>query len=641
MSTSDKRLVIDDLRGGRNGFDPPWALQNNQCVDAVNVDFYGTRFAHKRLGMTAASTTGVTCTGVISSLFRHVPGILQSAAELWMVDDSATPIVNRLAGGTSFAAPTLLDAPTGNGYDFTGASINGKFFCAYKSGTARHHCWDGSTVRRTGLAATGAPTAANGAVGGTYAATLRYYRQRSTVQDGGGITIRRSEPSASVSFTPDGAHTTAVVTKATAIGEGETHWEVEGSTDNSTFYRLSTVVIATATYADSAVTTSYNTNPLSAETGVYTLQKPYRFIAADQNRHLGLGSWTATDKQSRLEISAVIGSLDISDEERIDTSAINYYIDFEESDTGVPTGLKGPIFGAFFVFKDRQVWQLTPTGQTSKPYEQKKIAPHIGALHHHAIDVGEDAGGSPAIYFMSHRGPYRWSIAGLEYLGHTLEDYTLTGTTINLAATKSVARVVYFPDKRQVWYWWATGSSNDCNQGFIYDVVGGGWTRIPTGDKLANVRCAVMFANTLGASMSLDLKPYVGQTGGNARLWKCDTGVSDNGTSFQGYILTKAYEFAPGFYGKAMDGVLLAQAASGVTITDTITADFGFATASATVSLTATGSETRVSRMVADSGLAGNMQFHQHTIGDAAASTAAWTLDRYVIPYTAQQAVSR
>lgn len=643
MADKESRLVIQDLRGGRNGFDPPWAIRDNECADAVNVHWYGgTRLAKKRGGTTSVLTTfssGGPFTGTTSSLIRHLPSPNQAAAELWAIDDAN--VVGRMAGGTTFAAPTLKDAPTGNGWDWTGTSINGLLMLGYKSGTARLHCWDGATVRRTGLAATVAPTAADGG-SGSYAATLRYYRQRSTVQSSG-ITVRRSEPSPSVSFTPSGSGANATVTQAAVINEGETHWEIEGSTDNATFYRIATVAIGTPTYADTATTASYSSNPLSALTGVYTLQKPYKFVRADQNRLLGLSSWTSTDKQSRLEISAVIGSSDIGDAERVDTSAVNSYIDFDENDSGVPTGLAGPIFGTFFVFKDRQTWQLTPTGQTAAPYQQFAVYKTIGALHHLSITIGEDSAGNPALYWMSHRGPYRWTINGPEYIGKNIEDIVIG--SINLAATNSVARTVYYENLRQVWFWFATGSSNDCNVCVFYDVMTGGWSRVPSTDALANVRCAVMFSNTLGASMSYDLKPYIGQAQAVNRLWKADTGTTDNGTSIMGFVTTKAYEpGGPGFYGGVGEPTLTALAANGVTVTDTGIGDFGVQNNVGTVDLSPVSqgrTETRITKKISGAGFSGQLRFIQHQIGDQRATANAWTLERLVVPYSRYQAVGQ
>lgn len=634
MSDKKQRAAIADISRGRNGYDAEWAIRDDECVDNPNIDYYKSKFGNKRGGMTAPSTSGTTRTGTTSSLFRHVPSTDETLAELWAVDDAATPIIERLAGGTAWSAPTLKDAPTGNGWDFTAASINGKFALAYKSAQGRLHFWDGSTVRRGGLAATAAPTAADTG-GGAYAAVLRYYRQRVTVQSGG-VTIRRSEPSPYVAFTPSGAGTAARVTRATFPNEGETHWELEASTDSVTFYVIATTVVATTTYDDSAATTSYSSNPLSDLTGKYSLQKSYKFVAADQNRLLGFGSWTTTDKQARIEISAVIGSADVGDEERVDTSLVNSYIDLDENDSGVATGLCGPILGSYFAFKERQVWQLTATGSPSQPYRQDAISKSIGAIAHVAIARAEDKDGNAALYWMSHRGPYRWSINGLEYLGRGIEDYVLGPTaTINLAATKRVSVVSYYADKRQVWFWWATGSSNDPNVCFFYDVVSGGWSRVPSTDNLANVRCAVQFANTLGAAMSRDLKPYVGQTGGTVRIWKADTGTDDNGTAFKAYVVTKAYEpGGPGFFGEVSDSILLAKAASGVTITDMIIPDFDASRAkTGTCTLTAAGSETRVQKRIEESAFGEDVSFIQHQIGDSAAVSNAWTLDRLVTPY--------
>lgn len=636
MADKKTRHVIDDIRGGRNGYDAAWAIKDTECADAVNVDFYKARFANKRGGLSDPSlTSGLT--GVASFLYRHVPSTDETAAELWGTDDSGTPQIKRLAGGTAWAAPTLKDAPTGNGWDFTAASINGKLMLAYKSAQGRLHCWDGSTVRRTGLAVPAAPTAANTGVG-TYALVLRYYRVRWTVQSGG-VTIRRSEPSSYVAFTPTGLPLAARVTQPTVANEGETHWEVEASTDSFTFYLLSAVAIGTTTYDDSAATTSYSSGTLSAVTGTYTLQKAYKFIAADQNRLLGFGSWTATDKQARIEVSAVIGALNIGDEERVDTS-INSFIDLDENDSGVATGLAGPIFGAYFAFKDRQVWQLTATGVTSGPYRQEAISKSIGAISHHAICRGEDKNGNAALYWMSHRGPYRWSINGLEYIGRNVEDYVLGGNaTINLAAAKSVARAIYYPDKRQVWMWWATGNADDCNQGFIFDVQTSGWSRVPTGDLWANVRTSTLFANTIGASMSRDLKPYIGQTGGNSRVWKTDTGTDDTGTPFQAYVITKAVEpGGPGNKGGVGDSLLLAKAGSNVMITDTVTADYGLQTTTGTATLTASGSETRVSVRVEGSALSGDVTFIQHQVGDASPIANSWTIDRLIMTSSKHEA---
>lgn len=839
MADRKGRHVINDLRGGRNGYDPPWAIADNECADAVNVDTYKATMGNKRSGMVLATTTGMTIAGVISALDRHVPSTNEANAELWAVDDSATPIVNRLAGGTVWTAPTLKDAPTGNGWDFEFASINAKLAIAYKSAQNRMHFWAPSdavpSVRRGGLIAPVVPTVADngtghtiavdatatlnyaagtsyshtcsasatllwvftksasavsavtyngvamtqtehatsgydiqvwflvspasgahtvaittaGSVGaasvsytnaritsvpdvpatrhsepastatesvtpisdlcwaifavsdntssaptagagstaravpsaasamglfdsngpitppsaysmsvgitaasdglsilnafapnsGSYQSVLRYYRVRWTRQLAG-ITVGRSEPGTSVAFTPSGSGDSARITQPAVANEGETHWEIEGSTDNVTFYRLATVAIATTTYDDSAATTSYSGNPLSALTGVYTLQKPYKFVAADQNRLLGFGSHNPADKQSRMEFSAVIGSLDIGDEERVDTTT-NYFLDFDENDSGSPTGLLGPVLGSYIAFKQRQVAQLTPTGSPGQPYRQDFLSKSIGATNQEGITRGEDANGNPALYWMSYNGAYRWGVRGLEYLGRNMEDYVVAGNAvINLAATKRIAVTVYYPDKRQVWFFWATGTSNDPNVGAIFDVKNGGWSRIPSGDLLAAVRCATLFSNTIAASMSRDLKPYVGQVGAVKRLCKCDTGTDDLGTPYRAFLLTRAED--PGGDGYACEignPILLAKASQGVTITDTIVADYGLQTRTGIANISPESSESRVAVVLEGAGLSGASTI-QHQIGDAIPISNTWTLDQLVTPWTRRGALS-
>lgn len=650
MAPTFGTFVIGDLRGGRNGYLPAWAIAENQCADAVNIDWYQTTFARKRGGTSAFTFLGTAPGGKISSLARHVPATDDTAAEMWLADDAGTTEILRLAGGTSWAAPTLKDNPTGNSWDFSWATCNGKLFIAYKSAQGRLHCWDGSTVRRTGISSgSTAPTVANTG-GGTYAAVARYYRVR-FCEFSGGFCLRRSEPTSSVVFTPSGTGTAARVTRPTAPSEGENFWELEASADGITFYKLygaeggfvdgllgDAILLATTTGDDTATVDQYADGMVSVLTGTYTLQKSYRFLAADQGRLLGFGSWTTTDKQNDIEISAVIGSLDVGDVERVDTATTNFRIGLDENDSGIPAGLIGPITGSFLAYKSRQTFLLTPTSNTTAPYRVDALSKSVGLVYHAAVDRGEDESGNAAAYWMSHRGPYTWGLRGVQYIGQGIEDLILGPTsTINLGATHVVAWTRFFPDKRQVWFAFATGASNDPDTLCIYDVRNKGWSRFTGG--MAAARCCVMFSNTVGASMSRDLKPWIGQTGGAATLWKCDTGTDDAGSPFQAYVITKAAEpGGPGFNGRVGDAMLLAKAATGVTITDTVTADFGLQTKQGTALLTAAAAETRVSVPLGDSAFAG-CQFVQHQIGDGSAASNAWALDRLIVPYLQQEPV--
>jgi len=628
--------------------DPPWAIGDTEVVDAVNVDWYQTRLGVKRNGeatVTVSFSSGGPMTNVMS-LYRHVPGTNEGAAELWITDDQTAGArkLARMAGATTFAEVTKKDPMTAAApfADVCSTSTNAKHVMAYESAVDRLHLWDGATMRRAGLGApTGNAVADQG--GGAYAAVIRYYRTRWTEQVGG-ITVRRSEPSPISTFTPSGGGTAARVSRSAAPAEGETHWELEASTDGVTFYRIATIVIATTFYDDSAATTTYNLSPLSQLTGTYTVQKSYRFIAADQNRLLGFGSFTATDKQSRIEYSAVLGSLDVGDIERVDTT-VGWYADLDEADSGVPTGLGGPCNGAFLAFKERQTWLGTPTGNVDRPYNWAAISKSVGALSQQSIVRGEDESGNPAIYWMSLRGAYRWGVRGLEYIGYGVEDLLLgPSDTIRLVtlALGPLAHSCYYQDKRQVWFWVAVNSNPSAVPYALlkYDIASGGWSRSPTvtDTTLSMAWCATLFANTLGATMSKDLKPYISTAslGGTATLFKADTGVA----STRAYIVTKAIEpGGPGRTGEVGEAVLLAAVSAGVTITVSVSGDFGSQSMSGTALLTAIGAETRVQVPVIGSALS-EIAFVQYTIGDAAAVATAWNLDRVVVPIGPHQAVS-
>jgi hypothetical protein len=843
-----RRQIITAQTGGRNGYAPPWEVQDTECVDAVNVDLYGTPFARKRGGLVNPNFTGAGGASRCSTLYRHVPATDPTVAELWATDNSAG--IFRLAGGPAWVTPTVQDPPTGQGWNVTYASINGKLMIAYQSAQPRLHLWDGTTVRRAGIRAALQPlvadqgvgqtisyevgsarvltsvgptftftitsTATNpvvfvavsdGNVGGTtgvtangtamalvgstlnlpgtrrvhlslymlaggspgnktivvttsganaidvaaatyagaavaavdstgstvngtagsfytsvtagtttvapgamtvgvfyiddpsagafanhvpgttprqdaniglmwgdsntqqtppgfvslgarwvvggspctaaivasfapsgtgYPSVQRFYRVRWTRQTSG-LTLGRSEPGPMTVFTPSGSAIAARVSQPSQPGESETHWEVEASIDGVSFYRIATVAKGTTVYDDTNATTTYANFPLSALTGTYSLLPAAKFIAADQGRLLTFGSWTPTDKQNDIIVSAVIGATDISDEERMDTTT-NYRIGLDENDSGVATGILGPVNGAYLAFKDRQTWLLTPSGLTTQPYYVSALTKTVGAVGHAAMDRGEDANGNACAYWMSHKGAYRWGLTGLEYIGRNMEDYVLPGgnsvTQINLNPASNVAVVRYFPDKRQVWYWWATTGSDGPNMLAIYDVMHEAWTRVPSTDTLANVRCACLFSNTVGAAMSLDLKPYVApwNLAMGLIVKKADSGYDDDGVPFRAYVITKAVEpGGQGTFGECGDAELLAKTANGVTLQKTTIADFGTQTHSSSASLGATGAQTRVHVQFLDTGIS-NVRFVQHQIGDSVAVANTWTLERLITP---------
>lgn len=648
-----KPIVIADLRGGRNGSDPPMSLRFDQCVEGRNVDWKDATGAHKRGGSIAVAQTGGTAfTLGVQTLERHIPGSVETAAELWGIDGAATPIVKRLTGGTSWANVTLDDAIATKPQEVIGAALNGKRFFAFDSTVDRLHVYDpqlsSPRVRRVGFATPAAPTAANQGVG-TYAATLRYYRVR-WLHLNGTLVIRRSEPGASVTITPSGTGLSVRVTQPTVAGEGETHWEIEVSLDNTTFYRLSQTVIATTTYDDSAVTTTYASNTLSDPTGMHSRFPSVKFLITDGNRLIGGGSWEPTGadsggKSSRVWFTPVLGSADKGDDERVPNQTTQKnWVDVNENDGGGLTGLGGPLNGVPWYFKYRQVGKLRPTGDVTTPYLPRKVRDDIGCISHKSIAIGEDHLGRPALYFYSHRGPYRVTADGdIQYLGRDNEDLW---RTVNLGATSVVSHSIYYPDLHQWWVYVATGSSNDPDLKMMFDVqrgfpdengqIRGGW--MPHDGDSAGARCSCLFSNTLGASMSRDLKPHIGRSTGTT-IFKCDTtDLDDNGAAFRGYTTTRPLLTTPDLLHKVglEQATIIGKALAGSDLTVTITRDFGKETRTHSVSLAPVGSETRIVKKVEGSEM-GEADSVQYTVGDTAVSTEAWLWDAIVAPVLSQE----
>lgn len=643
MSLKDRKAIpIVGLRG-RDGSTPSEvAIPEFRAKEIWNCDLYQASFARKRGGSAAvfALTTSEAFTGVLSHLSRHVPTADETLAELWGADNAATPVVQRLAGGTAWASPTLKDNIATRPQDVVAVSFNGKNFMFFDSSVDRSHVWDGSTVRRTGLATPAAATVANTG-SGSYAATLRYYK----IAYRNSTDTRRSELSAAVSFTPSGSGTHARLTKPAAINEGETHWIVYASADDQTYVAVANIEVATTTYDDNTAPADYSgTAPQIA--GSQTVPTSAKYGMTDGNRLLQAGAWeTSGAKHSRVWFTPVLGTADLGDDERIpDTVDQENWIDLDENDGGFITGMGGPLQGVPWVFKYRQVWKLVPTGEVTAPYLPRSVSKSIGCIRHQSIVMAEDEMGNPAIYFLSHRGPYRAGPRGLEYLGRDIENLW---ATVNLGATNVSCHAVYHADKHQVWFWLATNSANDPNRIAVFDVQQGepdqngairnGWS-IYDGD-LAAARCSTMFANTLGATMSRDLKPYTGKSSGTVILKGDTSDTDDAGTAFQAYVDLPTRHFAGLTKKFGIDQGIVLGSAGSHTLRLTLTRDYGVDSSTANVTMTAAGSETRTQK-VWESGVTADARAVQIRVGDASAVATAWTIDALVVQVREQEPVA-
>lgn len=634
-------LSLGDFRGGQNSTDSPIDLQPNQVVSFRNGDTFRTKLFRKRGGATAPAI-GAVFSGIISSLIAHFPDNNPGHAELWGVDDHNPPIVGRMAAATVFTAVTLVDAisSAAGGVAVRGASYNGKLFLAFNSGASASYVWDPNLsvpqVRKVGLLAPNQPSVADTG-GGAYAAILRFYRTRELIKHGSVIDAY-SEPSSVVQFTPSGGGTAARVTKAAGFGQLSTHWIVEGSADNVTFYKLSgDIVIGTTTYDDTAAPSTYAGGTLSPVLGAFTTFFDFtsapRYVIAAFNRVFYAGAYGASPA-SRVWYTPSKGTADKGDDERIPNSlTVRNWVDLGEGIGGDITGFAGPIYGAIYVFKYKQIRQMTPTGASSPVFDVIELSDTRGAIEQECICVGEDATGRSCVYFMDPQvGPMLIGAQAPLPIGDAIRDLW---DTVNLSATSKVGQIVDYPAKGQVWFWFATGSSNDPNIRAIYTKATGGWQVDDTGGKTRLARCAVLFPRTPGASMSRDKVPYVGYSQVANTLLRCDTAdLDDAGTAYQAVVKTKALTLNKGKKFRVSVPVIVAQAASGVTLTVTLDCDFGKTIQTGTIDLTpiaVEGSATRVWRKVEgiDQAEARDVQLQ---IGDAAAIANSWTVESVHLP---------
>ncbi len=639
MATTKKYLVIGDLRGGRNGSDAPLSLPDTQCVEALNVDWYRATLGSKRNGASsvslAPSIAGIAFTGYLSSLFYASYGYTDypfavDSAKIVNFYEGSYPGWTRVFNGDAISAnPEAVNAVT----------FNNRTYVCYNSGVDRLHYWTREwsatdTFYRVGIPVpVAAPTVTNYG-SGSYAATLRYYKV-AFVDISGSDTLNRSELSPLVSFTPSGSGSAARVARPTGhAGEHYTHWELYGSSDGNLYRLLDTIEILTTTYDDTTAPGSYD-GEFAPVVGANTPPGSWKYIATNGNRLLGVGNWVG-GQQSRVWYTPVYGASDIGDAERIPTSN---FIDLDAYDGDTATGIVGSFMGNSIVFKQRQIWRLVPTGDDVTPYSAICLTKAIGCVAPKSIAIGEDENGSPSLYFMSHRGPYRLGSSGLEYCGRDIEDLT---ATMNQTATVP-CHATWHPSRHQMWFWVALNSDSYPSERLVMDTqlarrgaegVRGGWSR-HTGVS-CTARCSMSFGPTMTSGARLDTLPYAGSSATVNLLLKCDddTVTRDNTTPFQAYIKTKPYPLGGlGFNCSVKQSHLTAKAGEGVTITQTIDRDYGAEVRESTCPLTSTGDETRVQRQFEGSDMqgAGVVQFQ---VGDDQALSQTWTLDALVVPYS-------
>jgi len=605
-------FIIDSLLGGVNDSDPAISLPNDQATVATNVEFFLSMLGERRRG-TSATTLPASISGKdrVTFLHRHIPGTDPTAAEFWVLGVTGTSTYQLAKKTTSWTDITVGDAPTLTGfsqYQWNAASHAGKLFIAYDSSVDRLHVVDaGATaLRRVGLAAPGAaPTGADDGGAGTFSGT-RYYRVRYTVQVSGVTTIR-GEPSAVLTFAPNGNDTGIVVTKPSTISESETHWELEASLDNANFYRLATTVVGTTTVTDTTnVVTGYAASyTLSEDIEDYSLIPSVRYLVVDEDRLVSGGSWETSAHSSRVMWTPVGSADGVGNDERLELDT-DPLVDLDSLEGGPLTGLANSSAGEIFAFKFNRIYKLVRSGIRTRAYDVICLSKARGALHGSVVN-GVDQTGRPCVYFLDPAvGPCRAGAGGIKQCG---ADIYNTWTTRNLEATKVICCGLYYPSTSQVIWNIATGSSNTPDLSIVLhtnlmreadDGTRRGWT-IWNGTRSKGMAMCLFSSNIEdGAARNHTLVPFIG-TEGLGLVHQCDTGTTDNGTAYSARIVTKPYFIKSILHQFGVrSGALLAKAVTGAKVDVKVIRDFGLETpvTVSNVTFDATASETDVIKVL-------------------------------------------
>lgn len=592
-------FTIQNLRGGMNDTDPPQSLPDDQVVEATNVEFIASTLGERRRGSESVSLSGATnISGEshIAFLAAHLP-VNTTVENSYLFAVGATPgssagISYRSGGSWNNISP--VDAFTNTSPDvfkMHAVSTHGKLFICYNSSVDRMHVWDGTTLRRTGVATTtSAPTAVDTAVAGSFTGT-RYYRVRFIERNLSNVVLRRSEPSGELTFNPNGSFDGAVVTRPTTpANEGITHWELEASSGDGNFYVIATTAIGTTTYTDTNnPATAYANFELSEDVGGYENIESAKFVIADQDRLIFGGSWEDATHGSRISWTPPYAATGVGNDERI-RADVDSFVDLDWQEAGELTGLSRPINGTFYAFKNSRIYKIQRTGDPDTPYDFFLITTSRGALWGSVID-GVDETGRPCVYFLDPAvGPCRISSFG---------DQQMTGLrgtweTVNTTADDVVCHGIYYPDKFQVQWWVATNNAQSPNYMMVSQTTElnsqsgateRGWSVWNGTNSEAFCSCILPEPTTDADTgiVSLTYRPYIGMSlagdsGGVAAILRCDTGDDDAGDAYTAKIVTKPYIVAGlSNYWGAMMANLLARPLddSGVTLNVKFIRDFG------------------------------------------------------------------
>jgi hypothetical protein len=597
-------LVIDDLRGGMNNSDPPHALADDECVLAENVEWFNSTLGERRAGTATVSLTSSSLGDetVVVHVSQWFPSNVPTLPEHWAI--SVTPgvsvsVARRYLSVWNPVTPSdTIHNTVPDIYGIRSQALGGLLFWTYASDVDRLHVWDGTTLRRTGLAQPSPPTGADTG-SGSYA-TARYFRVRFVQLNISSQAIRRSEPSTALTFTPSGSGSGVIITMPALLSEGETHWEVEASTDNVTFYRIARQAVGSTTYTDStAFASGYaSQGPVSEVIGTYLLQPSAKYIAVDGDRLLLAGHWTDASLQSTVWWTPVSADPGAGNSERLPLNTNNSE-NLDGNEGGPITGIGSSVYGIWYVFKWSHIYRMVRTGDVTRAYASDTLSKSRGAIPGSVIP-GSDENGNPCLYFLDPQlGPSRLGNFGLQ----TIHGMRGTWDRINLLATSS-GHGVYYAAKHQVHWWIAIDGATTPNYELVLQVSemksnGGsasrGWS-VATGVR-ANAVCSAILTEQvfIDSIQYLSDRPFVGLPAPYL-LQQCDVSTMDAGVPYVAKIRTKPYIVA-GLLNRwgAMLAALLATAVEGASIVIRLIRDYGLEDSEdINVDMSPTGDESMV-----------------------------------------------
>lgn len=630
-------ILIGNLKGGMDDSDLPAGLADDQCALVENVELFYSTLGERRLGCMPIDLTasGLTIATIGVHLTEYLPTNDITEPEYWAiaatVDDLAV-MARYFSGAWSPVVPADPIVPSSPEiYQIQSQSLNNKLFFTYLNDVGRVHLWDGAKFRRAGLAEPPDPPTAIDEGVGTYPATVRYFRYR-YIEQQGTVIVRRSEPSESVTFTPSGSGDGATITRGSIIGEGETHWELEASTDDAFYFRVQTIPVATTTATDTTDLTTQvyaDEGPVSEPIGEYLLLPSAKFIAADADRLLLGSHWTDPALQSRVMWTPVYADPGAGNDERLPlATGGDNYVDLDNAEGGGLTNISQMTNGTWYAFKWSQIYKLSRTGDLTHAYDPICISKARGAMPN-SVTSGVDEAGRSCLYFLDPSiGPCSIGAAGLR--DH--QGLKNTWTRVNVSAADIPCHVVFYPDKQQV-HWWLSVDGVDTPNfkivlqvGQIQQTVSGSATRgwgLATGVQATATASAIWHETTNENGVDrLRARPFVwllarDEDHNLPSIQRCDVLDTDDDAEYCALLLTRPY-LQTGLLNNwgVMAVALLATPSATAELVIALVRDFGVETRAWANDLVPDGAQTFVMRRIDNSSMseAAAIQF---LIGDA------------------------